>query len=162
MIVICDASPLIVLATVHRLDLLRQLFDEIVIPESVYREVVVDGAGEPGADAVAAATWMRRQSAMDQPLFVQLQRRLGPGEAEAIALALELKADLVVIDEQRARRIAAGYGLRVLGTVGVLIQARMQGLLSALKPELDNLRTSTQLYIDDVLYERALQAVGEG
>ena len=63
MIVICDASPLIVLATVHRLDLLRQLFDEIVIPESVYREVVVDGAGEPGA--VEAATWMRRQRAKE-------------------------------------------------------------------------------------------------
>lgn len=161
MIVICDASPLIVLAMIQRLDLLRHLFHEVIIPESVYYEVVMDGAGEPGADTVQAATWLRRKRASDRVLFAQLQQRLGSGEAEAIALAQELKADLVLIDERRGRQVAAQYHLRVVGTIGVLIEAKRQGVISALKPELDRLRASTQMYMDDALYERALHAVGE-
>ena len=84
---------------------------------------------------------------------------LGAGEREAIALALETAADLVVLDDQAGRRLARARGLQVTGTVGVLIEARSRGLLPALRPELDRLRDAG-LWMADAFYQRLCQAEG--
>ena len=82
---------------------------------------------------------------------------LGPGEREAIALALETAADLVVLDDQAGRRLARARGLQVTGTVGVLVEARARGLLPALRPELDRLRAAG-LWLAEAFYQRLCQA----
>lgn len=96
MIVVSDASALINLARIGELGLLRQLYGEIVIPQAVWQEVVVEGAGQPGADAVGKASWIRAKEVTNEHLVRALRQDLDAGEAEAIALVLELKAHLLI------------------------------------------------------------------
>lgn len=107
MIVVSDASPLIALAVVGRLDLLRQLYAEVLLPEAVYGEVTaVQDA--PGAAEVTNSGWIRTQPLRDRMLAEALALELDAGEAEAIALAVELRADLLLMDERRAARQLRG------------------------------------------------------
>jgi predicted nucleic acid-binding protein len=85
--VVSNASPLIALIRIGQLDLLRQLYGTIVIPEAVWHEVVVEGAYQPGAETVSSASWVERRTVTNRPLVHRLQQELDAGEAEAIALA---------------------------------------------------------------------------
>jgi len=104
--IVSNASPLINLARLGKLELLRQLYGELMIPEAVWREVVVEGRGQPGAEEVEAATWIKRQAVRNTQLVRALEQNLGSGEAEAIALALETGAELLLIDERLGRETA--------------------------------------------------------
>jgi uncharacterized protein len=139
--VIADSSCLIGLARIDRLTLLKDLFTEILVPDAVYREVVDQGAGRPGADAVRAAPWIRCQHVKDQ-LAVRTLRvnRLGLGECEAIVLALECGANFLILDDAKARRAALALDLPVVGTVAVLHKAAEKGLLRDLDGALARLR----------------------
>ena len=97
MSIVSNASPLINLARIGRLELLHKLYGEICIPEAVWHEVVIAGAGLPGATLVAAATWIKRHTVVNAVLVRALQQDLDAGESEAIALALELEADLLLM-----------------------------------------------------------------
>ncbi len=111
MIVVSDSSPLIALADVGQLRLLRDLFSTVLIPEAVYQEIVVQGAGSTGAEAVQSAAWIEQRGVANTGLADVLKLELDEGEAEAIALALESGADLVLLDERRGRQRAwAGGG----------------------------------------------------
>ena len=99
---------------------------------------------------------------MDTALLRLLGRDLDEGESEVIALAVEQQAEMVLLDESDARRIADLYGLSKTGIIGLLIRARQDGHIDALKPELDNLLHQGGFWIDERLYEQALNAVGEG
>ena len=88
--VVSNSSPLINLARIGRLTLLRELFGVLIVPDAVWQEVVVEGAGQPGADEVRSAEWIQRQAVMNTQLVQALQQDLDAGEAEAIALSLEL------------------------------------------------------------------------
>jgi len=104
--VVSDSSPLIHLARIGRLELLQELFQEIVIPPAVYREVVVEGRGKHGAELVRSATWIKVERLREQALKQSLTLILDEGEAEAIALAVEKHAELVLLDEREAHVIA--------------------------------------------------------
>jgi len=123
MIVVADASPLIAMARVEKLDLLRTLFGRLLIPDAVWKEVVEAGADKAGTVDVAGAKWIERRSIMDSSLVNLLKHDLGAGEAEAIVLARELNADFVLMDERLGRSAARSLGLKVVGLVGVLIEA---------------------------------------
>lgn len=112
---------------------LKDLFAEIEIPGAVYHEVVEQGKGRPGAEAVKAATWIRQQEVQDQ-LAVRALRvnQLGRGECEAMILALEQGADFLILDDARARKAALALSLPVIGTVAVLHQAAEKGLIQDL------------------------------
>lgn len=97
----------------------------------------------------------------DLLLVEALQQELDDGEAEAIALALELKADRLLIDERLGRSVAQRYGIKITGLLGVLISAKMNGLLSAVKPILDNLIEQAGFRVSRDLYVRTLQDVNE-
>lgn len=126
----------------------------------MYREIVVDGGGRPGAQQVKMAKWIRPRAVTNLPLSIDLKRSLDDGEAEAIALATEVAADLLLMDERRGRRLAKRYGLRLLGTVGVLLRARKLRLIDSLQTELDALMT-VGFRISQTIYAKALHEAGE-
>ncbi len=161
MLVVCNTSPIVALARAGRLDLLHAVYGEIVVPEAVFHEITVAGAGEPGAREVVAAAWIKRKPALNLSLTNALGLELDAGEAEAIALAVECRADLILLDERIGRHAAQRMGLAVSGTLGILIAARDRGLLAPVRPLLDALRTDAGFWIGDALYNAVLSAVNE-
>jgi uncharacterized protein len=157
--IVCNAGPLIALSMVGQLDLLRQLYRQVIVPEPVFHEVVSAGMGRIGSSQVASAEWLERTDlAIPEPL---LALELGPGEAAVLATSYQMKAQLVLIDERRARRIAEqAYGLRVKGTAGVLISAKRAGLISAVVPHLDQM-ILRGYFLSRRLVERAAAEAGE-
>lgn len=151
MIVISDATPVMNLAVIGHLTLLQQLYAKITIPEAVYHEVCVAGAGQAGAQAVASALWIERRALADYTLAASLMTELDAGEAEAIALALEMKADLLLIDERRGRTVAAGLGVKHIGLLGALVEAKNSGFLTAVRPVLDSLIAQAGFWVSPAL-----------
>jgi uncharacterized protein len=134
-IVVSNSSPLITLARAKDLDLLKELYKEIYVPVEVHHEVTIAGAGLPGADEVQHSTWIRVQ-----PLASEVSESikavcagLGSGERNAIYLASGLRAQLVLIDEERARRAAKAVGLLVAGSVAVPERGAQAGRIADLR-----------------------------
>lgn len=158
---VSDTSAIINLASVRQLDLLRQLYGKIAIPQAVYHEITVVGAGQPGATEVQTSEWIETREVANDALTAALQMELDVGEAETIALAVELKADLLLLDESLGRTLASRLGLKFIGLLGVLIEAKDRGLVPSIKPILDSLITKAGFWISDQLYARVLQEAGE-
>src|SRR5437762_2819618 len=140
MTVAVDSTPLICLSSIGRLDLLRSFYGRIVIAPAVYAEVVTQGQGRPGAADVANADWIETRAIINRSSLDALPGNLGRGEAETIVLARELPADLVIMDEMAGRRELAKRTMRLIGSIGVLQQARLRGLIPSLKDDLNALR----------------------
>lgn len=140
---------------------MRDLFSELVIPPAVYREVVVRGATRRGAIEVMSAPWITVQDPANSELVQVLSDQLDRGEAEAIALAVELGGRLpTLLDDRRGRRVALRLGLRVQGSAGILLLAKEQGILPDVRPALDAL-VEAGLYLSDDVYRRVLTLSGE-
>jgi predicted nucleic acid-binding protein len=147
--VVSDSSPLIALERIGRLDLLRGVFERLLVPPAVAQEV-----GGP------LPSWIVEHD-LARPLDQRVAAaRLDPGEREAIALSLERGAQLVVLDDLRARRLAHGLGLTVIGTVGVLVSAKRLSLLPDVRPVLTALR-GAGFRLGPELIGRALRDAGE-
>ena len=159
--IVSNSSPLINLARIGKLGLLRDLYNELIIPEAVWHEVVVKGAGQPGADEVESADWIQRQAARNKELVQALRQDLDAGEAEAIALSLEIGADLLLMDEHLGRDTARHLDMRYIGLIGALVEAKRRGLIPAVKPNLDALRDIAGFRVEDALYARVLKVEGE-
>lgn len=157
MIVVSNTSPLINLARISRLDLLHQLYNKILIPQAVWQETVEDGVGQAGASEIGTAEWVTTRAVSNTLMVQALRQELDAGEAEAIVLALESKADLLLMDERLGRETAQHLGVRVIGLIGVLISSKSQGLIEKVRPELDALRQVAGFYLDDNLYQRVLK-----
>ena len=160
---VANSSVLIALSTIDQLALLPRRFPEgIAIPRAVWREVVETGEGQPGAEEVANSSWITVRDVKNTGLVSLLTWELDDGEAEAIALCQELGSDVLVLDEKDARRTARRLGLKVLGTVGLLIWAKRTGLLAtSLREQLDALRDQGRFRLSQTVYAEALRAVGE-
>jgi hypothetical protein len=161
MTMVSNASPLINLARIGLLDLLPKLYGALLVPSAVWDEVVVQGAGQAGAEEVRTAGWIARQEIENEPLAQALRQELDAGEAEAIVLALETHAELLVMDERLGRETARHMRLRCIGLIGVLIAAKRHGLIESIKPHLDALRDVAGFRVDDALYRQVLQDEGE-
>ena len=161
MLVVSNSSALINLARIGKLTLLRELFGVLIVPDAVWQEVVVEGAGQPGAEEIGSADWIQRQAVMNMQLVQALQQDLGAGEAEAIALSLEIGAELLLMDENLGRETARHLGLRYIGLIGVLVMAKRRGSISAVKPHLDMLRDIAGFRVDAALYAQVLKDQGE-
>ena len=163
-VVISDASPLVHLGSIGRFGLLKQLYPVLLIPPAVWREVTVAGQGRPGAAELAGAVqvgWIKLQTPAAMTVARAELRGLDLGEAEALALALDTSAEFVLLDELRGRAVARTRGVRAIGTLGVLIEAKRQGLVSLLSDELEQLRRLSQLQLTPELERLALQLAGE-
>lgn len=140
MIAISNSTPLIALAKINQLQLLKDYFGEILIPEEVYDEVVRRGAGLAGASEVGSCTWIVRAQAMNRLAVEALSISLDRGEAEAIVLASERDA-LLIIDDGDGKKAAKQLSLKVTGTIGLLLMASEDGKLN-LRIALDDLRAA--------------------
>jgi hypothetical protein len=135
-----------------------------MVPPAVWREVVEEGKGRAGVTEVETAVsegWIQVETFSNDLLLRLLKRDLDEGEAEAITLAIETNANLIVLDETEARRIADTYGMKKTGTIGILIRAKLAGKIGSLKDEMDRLRSGAGFRLEDRLYYQALAAVGE-
>lgn len=161
MILVLDSSALITLARIGRLDVLRQFAaGTIHIPEAVYDEVVTQSPNRPGSADIAQARWITVTRVQDRSAVDRLQNRVGHGEAEAIVLAGELGADLLILDDATARRMAEAEGRAVLGLLGLLIHAKERGLINSIKPLMDDM-VAAGFYIDGPLYHSILRHANE-
>lgn len=159
--VVTNSGPLIALASVGQLDILPALYTTVLVPEAVWREVTEAGAGRPGARELVSTSWTTRVT-LDPPPDRLLTEELGAGEAEAIALAVQHEARLLLMDDRRARRVAElAYGLRVKGVAGILVAAKREGIISAVRPLLEMMRVHGY-YLSPRLIERACREAGEG
>jgi len=149
--VVSKAGPLIALQQLGRLDLLRELFTTVLIPPAVARETTPTVAPQP---------WLVERD-ISPPLHADIEAAtLGAGEAEALALALEVSARWVIVDERRARGLAQNLGLPVIGTLGILLAAKRQGLLREVRPLLADLDLAG-FHMSERLREQVLRETGE-
>ncbi len=155
MIVVSDASPLIALGRIQKIELLKDLFGNIIIPGAVLEEVVKAGDYLPGAAKVAAADWIKSMSVRNRTIVEIYREKLDAGESEAIVLVFETDADLLLIDEAKGRRIAEIRKINTIGTLGCLVLAKKRGLIPSVKPLLEALSISG-FRMDEKLYQRAL------
>jgi predicted nucleic acid-binding protein len=161
MIVVSDTSPLTSLATISHFDLLRELFGQIHIAQGVWAELNQGGLRHPGSREVENASWVTRHDVEDRTLVTILRRDLDRGEAETLALAIELKADLVLLDEQEGRHAASRLGLHPLGVLGILLQAKRLQKIEEIRSRLDALRRQAGFFLGDRLYREVLAQAGE-
>jgi len=159
--VVSNASPLLNLALIGRLEWLRLFYGTIHIPEAVWTELSHAGVPKTASAVIAPCSWIETHAIKNRHLVTALLTQLDAGEAEAIALALELEASLLLLDESEGRRVAASYQLRKTGTVGILLHAKRQGLIPSLRDEMRKLQRDAHFWISAPLYEQLLQAAGE-
>ncbi|WP_029523323.1 DUF3368 domain-containing protein [Persephonella sp. KM09-Lau-8] len=129
--IISNASPLIALSNIGQLELLKELFQKIIIPKAVYQEVVQEGKNRPGAVEVKKAVnkWIEVKEVKNSDEVKTLRALLDYGEAEVIVLAQEIKTDLLILDNREPRLFAKHLGFQLIGTIGVLILAYEKGFL---------------------------------
>ena len=161
MIVVSDTSPVLNLARIGRLDLLQLLYHQVLIPSSVYQELTASKKDLPPAVDLVSLPWLIVAAAKDQNRVRELREELDSGEAEAIVLAIEREADLLLVDERRGRRTAAAAGLTVTGLLGVVARAKQAGLIDLAKPVLDELIHVARFWIGAELYAEVLAQLEE-
>jgi len=161
LIVVSDTSPVLNLARIGRLDLLPSLYHQVLIPSAVYEELIRSKSDLPPAVEIVSQPWLIVATANDQERVQELRGYLDPGEAEAIVLAIELRADLLLVDERRGRRVASAAGLAITGLLGVIATAKRDGLIDLAKPLLDELIQSARFWIGPDLYAGVLSELGE-
>lgn len=138
-VVISNTSPIFYLHRLRRLDLLQKLYQEIIVPKAVVAELEAGRRQGEDVPEIDSYEWIKIR-AIRSPQILGLSTDFGPGETEVLALALEESDSLAIIDEKLARKIARLRGLRVTGTAGVLLKAKQEGHILAVKPFIDRLQ----------------------
>jgi uncharacterized protein len=159
-VVVSDTSPLRALQHLGHLDWLHELFGHVFLPPAVAAELRCPPATYASIE-VSGWPHLEVRAPRNAARVTELQVELDPGEAEAIALAEELRADVVLIDELAGRDVAIRCGLTVVGTLGLLLEAKRLGLCPAVKPLLDRLQTELNFFVSARLRRAILQQAGE-
>lgn len=160
MIVVCDSTILIGLSKIGRLDLLREVFSKVFVPEEVFDEVGKKGEGRPGSKGIKEAHWIDIIPVEDKTQVDLLMISLDKGESEVLALAKQLGADLILLDEEKARKSAAIAGYEVMGLLGLFTLAKKLGLIDQVQPYIVELRTK-KFRLSDRVVSEALKRAGE-
>jgi len=159
--VVADSSPLVILTKLGCFDLLNRVFARVYISPEVHYEVVIAGAGLPGASEVSKAEWIEVKAVQNPAGLYSAQRKygLGPGEMSTILLGKELSPNPVLLDDYRARKLAKAEGPEILGSVGLLETFYLRRYLTDLRSAFQQLLTHN-VYIDQRLLDRRLRALG--
>ena len=155
---VSNTSPLLNLAIIGRLELVRSQFEVVVVPPAVAGEFRLE-EGRPGSSALRRAVedgWIAVEEPSDDPLIRTLRQDLDRGESEAITLAVEKEAGLILLDEREGRRRARNVGMEVTGALGILARADRQGELDSLSGALDRLEDEAGFWIGSALREQIL------
>lgn len=158
MIVIADSSALVALSVCDVLHVLEPLFGEVKVPQAVFDEVNI--ANKPEAKALKQFLADKVTQVSLATLTIEKSSGLGKGELEAIALYRQVAADLLLIDDARAKKTAYINNVEVMGSLGVLLLAKQRGLIATIRPLLDELSDS-DVFVSDNLLERILLLAGE-
>lgn len=157
MIVVADSSALVALSVCDSLQLLDALFGEVKVPQAVYDEVCIAYKAE---SQVLEAYLEGKVSSASTTINIEKSNGLGKGELAAICLYKQLSADLLLIDDARAKKVAYLNNLEVMGSLGVLLLAKKEGLIATIKPALTQLRCS-DIFVSEHLLEQMLVMAGE-
>ncbi|MCI5093438.1 DUF3368 domain-containing protein [Phaeodactylibacter sp.] len=158
MIIVSDTSVITNLKQIGYLEILEKLFKRVIVPQKVSEELLrIEGRDQ----LFEENSWLEVRETLNKPLYEKLLKRVDPGEAESIALALENKADLLLIDERKGRKVAEEYGLTITGWVGILIDAKSKNYVNDIKPILDKLIYDIGFRISPKLYQKVLIMVNE-
>lgn len=158
--IVCNSGPLIALGLLERLDLLKSLFSEVLIPEAVQREIQQGGVNQLGLESFRRSDWIR-VARLTGGRDALLESLLDAGEAAVISLAREQGVATVLIDERKARKVARDiHGLQVIGTTRILVEAKRRGLLAEVASSFKKLRQEGY-WIHDTIVQAALREAGE-
>ena len=154
--VVSDTSVIHYLAVIGHTELLRIQFERVLIPPAVWRELTAKPAlpGFVAAQAGVAAGWLTVRKPAAAQTVIPLCEDLDPGEAEAITLACECKPATVLMDEREGRGVARRLGLKTLGTVGILANARQSGTLRRIRPLLEQLMRQHRFRLSREIYDQ--------
>ncbi len=161
--VVSNTSPVSNLAIIGRLDLLRRKYGRVVIPDAVRRELARLGhpEGRVRIEAALDEGWLSVEAVPDRRLLPLLRSRIDEGEAEAIELARQTEAGLLLIDDLEGRRVTAEESLPYTGLLGVLAEERLAGNIPSLKAEIDRLRSECRFFVSAKVETAILRGVGE-
>ncbi len=150
MIAVSDSSPLITLAKLSRLDLLPHIFPVVTISLEVREEITGRGEARAGSAEIASATWIELRAVEDQSQMIAAAQafNLGLGEISAIFLAKQLRADVALIDETKARKVAAAFGIPIVGCIGLLEAMYLRGLTTDLRADFSQLSELSYVHVD--------------
>lgn len=154
--VLANMTPLIALANIDRLELLHNLYGTIIVPQTVMDEII----REPARQRVQNSSWIRVEAIQDLSQRDYFRARLHAGEVDVMILAREQKADLVIMDDDAAKKTAKFLGLKVTGTLGVLLKAKREGYLEKVEPVINEL-IRDGLFISDTIKEYVMTEAGE-
>ena len=160
MIVISNTTPILSLFKIGKLEILKNLFGEIIVPEAVYNEIAVADSSKQGADVLDKVEYIKVKKIQNLLAADMLRSQLDYGESETIVLAKELNADILLLDEKKARKVGQANSMKIIGTIGVLQAAKDRGLISDMKTQLDKL-IENGIWLDKKLYQTVLQNNGE-
>ncbi|NPA16782.1 DUF3368 domain-containing protein [Persephonella sp.] len=156
--VVSNTTPLLSFIKLNRLDILKELYGEVIIPEAVLNEI------ERGKDRfyveISGKHWIKVLKIKNRRILERFKNRLDIGEAEALALAIETKANLLLIDEKIGRKVAKEFNIKFTGTIGILLKAKEQGIIDEVKPYIIEL-TEKGNYYKESFIRTVLKHAGE-
>jgi predicted nucleic acid-binding protein len=161
MIVVSDTSPITNLIKIEKLHLLQTLYHEVLIPPVVYAEILALEQFNFDLTGFRQSKWIRKEEPKDKKFVALLEEKIDPGEAQAIALAREVHADLIIIDERDGFNAAYSLGIKGIGLLGIVRELKMQGVIPSAKGILDQLRNDAGFWISEKLYLTVLNSVNE-
>lgn len=162
--IVTNATPIIGLSILGKLDILTELFDEVFVPEAVYKEITISNSlndyGKLELGKMVEEEKVFLVEIENSNLVNKLYGKLHEGELEVIVAAKELDIEIVAIDEKAARTLAKTFQLRPIGTVGILILGKERGYISEVRPLLNKL-IKHHFHISKLLYNQVLKLVNE-
>lgn len=158
MLIVSDTTTITNLWQVGQIHLLEQLYGQIIVPLAVWKELIIL---PEQASFLQKLDWLQVKVPQDRQMIAKLLEGLDLGEAEAIALSLELTADFLVMDEAIGRKKAESLHIKVIDLLGILLKAKHEGLIVAVKPILARLEQDAGFYINPQLYQAVLRAANE-
>ena len=152
--VIVNSTPLIILSKIGELEILKNLYGEIIIPRAVFEEVTIK------SDAIKNLSWIKILEVQDKSNRKIYQAKLHDGEVEVMMLAKEISADLLIIDDNAAKKFAKFLGFQVTGTLGILLKSKSEKIISEVKPILEKMQAEN-FYISEEIIKLVLKTAGE-
>ncbi len=158
--VVVNSTPIIALASIDKISLLKELYGKVQIPEAVRNEIIAKSGSKAQLAVENSQDWIIIKSIQNIEAKRFFRVQLHDGEVEVMILGRELEAELLIIDDYLAREYAKYLGFKVTGTLGLLLKAKENGIIECVKPLVNDL-VDNGIYIDDKLYQSILEIAGE-